>query len=309
MALTLLEASKVNPGTVVRDAIIEMFAGSTDLMLAMQWMTINGGSYAYTQDGSLPGVGFRGFNEGYTESIGVLNPQVEVLRLMGGDLDFDKKLVKYHGAEARSIFERQKVTAMGLYLTKKLIKGDSAADPKEFDGLQNRIVGSQLINAGSTNGGDPLSLLKLDEAIDAVDEPTHLVMNKAMRRILTAAARDINVGGYISYGVDALGRKVTKYNDLPILITDYDETGARYLDFNEVGSGGSTATATSIYVLSIGDGKVMGLQDGSPEVEDLGQIDAKPVLRTRIDWGCTFATMHGRCASRLRGISDAPAVD
>jgi hypothetical protein len=309
MALTLLEASKINPGTVTRDAVIEMFVGATDLMLAMQWMDITGGSYAYTQDGSLPGVAFRGINEGYAESVGVLNPQVEVLRIVGGDLDFDKALIKMHGEQARSTHERMQITAKSLYMTKKLIKGDSAANIKEFDGLQNRITGSQLISSGTTNGGDPLSLIKLDEAIDAVDNPTHLVMNKAMRRILTAAARDTSVGGFISYDVDALGRKVTKYQDLPILIADYDELGARYLDFDEIGAGGSTATATSIYCLSIGDGKLMGLQNGMPEVKDLGEIDAKPVLRTRMEWLAGFATLHGRCASRLYGISNAPAVD
>lgn len=308
MAMTLLEASKINKGDVIRSGIIEMFARESDILRVLPFVDIPGGSYHYTQEGSLPGVGFRGINQAYEESVGVLNPQVEVLRIGGGDLDVDKAILKMHGQDVRTVHEAAKVKALSLYFNKKVIKGDSTADPREFDGLQNRITGSQLIPAGSTDGGDPLSLLKLDEAIDAVDGATHLIMSKAMRRLLTAGARDADVGGFITYSVDEFGRKVTHYNDLPILICDYDETGARILDFNEVGPGGSTATATSIYVVNFSENMLTGLQNGIMEVKDLGEIDSKPVLRTRIEWLVGLAALHGRCAARLWGISNAPVT-
>ena len=308
MALTLLEASKLHTGDVVRSAVIEMFARSGDLMNAMQWTDIPGGSYHYNQEGSLPGVAFRGVNEAFAESVGILNPQVEVLRIAGGDLDVDKALIKFHGEAVRQQHEAMKVKALGLYIQKTMIKGDSLADPRVFDGLQNRINASQLIEAGSTNGGDPLSLAKLDAAVDAVDNPTHLVMSKAMRRRLTAAARTTTVGGFITYSVNEFGEKIAAYNDLPILIVDYDDTGARVIDFNEVGSGGATATATSIYVVSIGDGMLTGLQNGVMDVRDLGELQTSSVMRTRVDWYVGLAALHGRCAARLRGISDAAVV-
>lgn len=308
MALTLHEISKKYSGDVVRQTVIEMFAAASPLMSALTWMDVPGGAYNYNQEGSLPGVAFRGVNEGYSESVGVLNPQVEVLRIAGGDLDFDKALLKMHGMGARADHEGMKIKALGLYLTKKLIKGDSVADPKEFDGLQNRITGNQLIYAGTTNGGDPLSLAKLDEVIDLVDAPTHLLMSKAMRRRLSAAARSASVGGYITYTTDSFGRKVTQYNDLPILEVDYDDTGARILAFDEVASTGATATATSIYAVNLNPNYIVGLQNGDMEVTDLGEIDAKPVLRTRIEWLAGFAALHGRGAARLGGISDAAVI-
>lgn len=308
MAMTLLEASKINDGEVVRNAIIEMFARSSDLLAALPFTDIKGGAYSYTQEGTLPGVAFRGVNEGYAESVGVLNPQVEVLRIAGGDLDVDMAILDMHGEQVRTVHEAAKVKALSLYLTKKIIKGDSATDVKEFDGLQNRITGSQLIAAGATNGGDPLSLAKLDEAIDAVDSPTHLIMSKAMKRRLTQAARDTAVGGFITYSVDAFGRKVTNYNDLPILVVDTDDQGAQILDFNEVGPGGATATATSIYVVSLGPNMLTGLQNGIMKVRDLGELEGKPVMRTRVEWYVSLAALHGRCAARLWGISNAAVV-
>jgi hypothetical protein len=306
--LTLVEASKLEKGDVVRAGVIKMFAEASPLLAAIKWIDVPGGSYHYMQEGQLPGVAFRGVNESWTESTGVVVPQVEVLRIAGGELDVDTAIIEMHGEGVRTFHESQKVKALSLYLTKKLIKGDSTTDGREFDGLQNRITGSQLISAGNTNGGDPLSLLKLDEAIDAVDGATHLIMSKAMRRILTAAARDASVGGYITYSVDAFGNKVTQYNDIPILIVEDDDLGQRILDFNEVGAGGSTATCTSIYVVNLNEGYVNGLQNGGMKVKDLGEIDSKPAYRTRVGWNVSLATMHGRCAARYYGIKNVPAT-
>lgn len=304
MPMTLLEASKLNKGDVVRSAVIEMFAANSDILRVLPFMDIPGGAYHYNQEGSLPGVAFRGVNESYTESTGIINPQVEVLRIAGGDLDVDKAILKMHGEGVRSQHEAMKIKALSLYWTKKFIKGDSTADPREFDGLQNRCVGSQLIAAGATANGTALSLAKLDELVDSVDGPTHLVMSKAMVRRLAAAARDPAVGGDIEFAQDEFGKRVTVYNGLPILVVDYDDTGTRILAFNEAATSG-TATATSIYCLSIGDGMLTGIQNGTMEVNDLGEIDTKPVKRTRVEWLNGLAALHGRCASRLWSIADA----
>lgn len=305
MAMTLVEAAKYNSGDVVRSGIIEMYARTSPILRVMPFIDVTGGAYAYLQEGMLPGVAFRGFNEAFSESVGVLHPDFEVLRMSGGDLDVDKAIIDFHGEGVRTRHEMMKVKALSLYIAKKILKGDSVSDPREFDGLQNRITGSQLVNAGSTDGGDPLSLLKLDEAIDAVDEPTHLIMSRAMVRRLTAAARDTDVAGFLAYDKDAFGRRIETYNGLPILTPEMDDTGARVLDFNEIGPGGSTATATSIYVVSFGEGMLVGLQNGVMQVRDLGEIDAKPVWRTRVDWNIGMAALHGRCAARLWGISNA----
>jgi hypothetical protein len=304
MAMTLFEASKLNPGNVVQNAVIEMFARSNDLMRVMQWRDIPGGSLEYKQEGSLPGVAFRGVNEAFAESVGVINSQVETLRIAGGDLDVDRSIVKRHGPAARSEHEMMKVKALSLMIGKKLIKGDSVANPLEFDGLQNRITGSQLIAAGSTANGTPLSLYKLDEAIDAVPEATHIVCGMALRRRFTQAARDTAVGGFIQWTKDEFGRQIPSYNGLPIITPDYDETGARIFNFDEPCTSG-TDTGTSLYVVSIGPGKLIGLQNGVMDVRDLGEIDSKPVFRTRVDWDVGLAALHGRCAARLWSIADA----
>ena len=305
MAVTLVEASKILSGQVVRSGVIEMFARNSDILRVLPLSDVKGGSLAYNVEGELPGVAFRGFNEGYNESTGVVNPQVEALRIAGGDLDVDIALIRTRGQQIRSTQEQMKVKALALNLTKAFIKGDSSSDPREFDGLQNRITGKQVIAAGSTSGGDALSLNKLDELIDQVDSPTHLIMSKAMRRLLTGAARDSNIGGFIAWTKDEFGSQLAMYNDLPILIADYDDTGSRIIDFNEANPGGGSPVGTSIYCVSLQEGMIEGLQNDIMDVRDLGEIDNKPVMRTRVEWLVGLAVMHGRAAARLQGIKNA----
>ena len=308
MAITLVEAAKLYTGNVLRMGVIEMFAANSDLLAVFPFETIAGNAYQYNRESELPGVAFRGVNESYTASTGIVNPLVEALKIAGGDLDVDNFITRTQGEGVRATHEAMKIKALSLTLTKKFIKGDNSSEPREFDGLQTRITGTQLIENGTTDGGDVLSLGKLDAAIDAVDNPQYLLMSKGMRRIVTAASRLATVGGYVTYTKDNFGDTQTVYNDLPILISGRDEAGDEILAFDEVGTGGATATAQSIYVLSFGDGEVTGLQSGDMVVTDLGEQDTSPVKRTRVEWGVTMAILNGRAAARLRGIKTGAAA-
>ncbi len=301
MAVTLVEAAKLNSGEVKRSAVIELFAESSALLREIPFEDIAGGSLAYSREETLPGIAFRGVNEGYDESTGVLNPMTEVLHIAGGDLDVDVFIVQTRGQAQRSVQEKMKIKALSYAWAQSFIKGDSSVDPRVMDGLQVRLTGTQKIAAGSTANGTPLSLAKLDEAIDAVTNPTHIIMNKAMRRRLTQAARNTAVGGFITYTKDAFGRPVSVYNDLPILV---EEDDTEFLPFTEAATSG-TATGTSIYVVSLSEGMLHGIQNGEMRVKDLGELQEKPVYRTRVEWYAGIALMHGRSAARLWSISDA----
>lgn len=305
MALTLIEAAKLETGDVVRSAIIELYAGSSEILRILPFEDIAGNALKYNREANLPGVGFRGVNEAYTASTGVLNPITEPLVIAGGDLDVDRFILKTMGMGHRARHEAMKVRALALAFTRKFLKGSQESDPREFDGLQTRVVGNQLIAAGSTANGTPLSLAKLDEAIDQTLNPTHLIMNKSMARKLTVAARTSAVGGNITYTVDEFGKRVMEYNGLPIITVDLDGDGVSILPFNEAATSG-TATATSIYVVSMGGDGVTGIQNGGIDVRDLGELQTAPVFRTRVEWFPGLAVFNGRAVTRLWSIADAP---
>lgn len=304
MAVTLVEAAKqtTNP---IQSAVIEMYARASDIMRVLPITTISGNALRYNREETLPGIGFRGVNEAYEESTGILNPVTEPLVIAGGDLDVDKFIVSTMGENQRAVQEAMKVKALALAWTKQFIKGDADSDPRGYDGLQVRLTGDQLFYTGTTDGGDALSLADLDELIDRVENPTHLIMSKGMRRLLTAAARLYTVGGYITYEADEFGRQITKYNDLPILIAGSDDAGSDIIAFDEVGYSGSTAKSTSIYCVSFEEGMLGGIQNGDMMVSDLGELEEKPCYRTRVEWYAGIACYHGKAAARLGGIKNA----
>lgn len=307
MALTLVEAAKLNSGDVLKQSIIEIYAGSSDILANLPFENINGNAMKYNREGAYPGVGFRGVNEAYTASTGVLNPITEALVIAGGDLDVDKFILDTMGQNQRAVHEAMKVRALALAWTNKFINGDTASDPREFDGLYVRATGNQVISAGSTANGAALSLAKLDEAIDQCLNPTHLIMNKAMARRLAAAARLYTVGGFINYELNAFGQRVMQYNGLPILTVDLDNTGASILGFDEPAASG-TDTATSIYVISAGNDGLIGLQNGGIDVRDMGELQTAPVFRTRVEWYNGLACFNGRAIVRLKNIGDLAIV-
>jgi len=304
-ALTLTESAKLETGDVLKQTITELYAGSSDVLATLPFDDITGGSLSYLSEESYPGVGFRGVNEKYDASVGILNPKTEVLTIAGGDLDVDKFIVKTRGMRQRAVQESLKIRALGLAWTEKFIKGDSLTEKREFDGLQTRLVGNQKMEAGNTANGTALSLASLDEAIRRTLFPTHLLMSSKMAIKFGAAARNTTVGGYITYSTDQLGQDVMKYNNLPILTVDLNGAGDEVLAFNEASTSG-TATSTSIYVMSIGDSGVMGIQNGGLDVTDLGELQDSPLYRTRVEWYSGFGVFNGRAATRLWSIADAP---
>jgi hypothetical protein len=147
-----------------------------------------------------------------------------------------------------------------------------------------------------------------------VDNPTHLIMNKPMRRRLNDASRSTSVSGFMSRMDGEFGRKVDMYQDLPILIAWQDNADAEILPFSEASVDGTSTDNCSIYCVSFRDGMIDGLDFRNCEgghgisVRDLGELESKPVMRTRIDWHTSIATQHGRCGARLRGIKNQAVI-
>lgn len=294
--LTLVEASKLaaNNGDALSASIGLKFAKESQILGVLPFETINGTAYQYNREETLAGVAFRGVNETYTPSTGVINPLVEALKIVGGNLDVDPFIIAGQGESARTTHTMLKVKAAALLWTKKFIKGDSTTDPREFDGLQTRLTGDQVIS----NGTAGLSLDKLRQAIDQTDDPTGIIMSKAMRRRLTAAANNTSVGGFVTYDTDSFARRVTFFDDLPIIEIDRDNTNTDILGFTEASS------TTSIYVVSFNDGGVKGIQSNMLTAEDMGRTD-DGFYRTRVDWFNSIVAENGRAATRLSGITDA----
>ena len=310
MALTISEAAKLaaNNYEFHKAAVLATFAESSPLMRNMVVETVPGLSYTWTREAfTSGGVGFRGINEGFASDQGTFETLSVVLKEAGGDMDIDIKLLRNaaNGDEIRARHQALKSKTLGQLCASKLILGDSGADAREFDGLKIKTGGASPTAGGQVidNGGGALSLKKLDELMDSVDNNVgmkYLVMSKAMRRNLTAFLRN---SVSISTGRDEFGSQIISYNGCPIL--EADESGnIATIGFDEEGS-----TTTSIYCVAIGESGLKVVQGaGGMDVRSLGERDSQPQERIRVDWSIALVDEHPRCAARLFSMTNATAT-
>ncbi len=298
--LTITEWAKLNPDQLT-SGIVEIFATENPVLAALPFINIAGNAYTYNRETSLPGVAFRGFNEGYVESTGVVNPLTETLTILGGDSDFDVAQIAMQTGDndTRAIHDGLKAKAATLTWLRTFFDGDTSVNPKEFDGLNRRLTGEQVLSAGAN--GNVLTLEMLDELVDAVrGTPSLLLMNKTIRRKARQLARGVNA---LTISTDHLGRELDGYAGVPFGLIEDDETGADILAFDE--AQGTANATSSIYAVRFGADTLHGIQTKPIEARDLGEVDDKPALRTRTEWYSGVVVKHPKAAARLKGIKAA----
>lgn len=319
MVQTLLEYAKTVEDPVQR-AIIELFPYESDILENIPFKTAPGGRYGYQREGALPSnMAFRGLNEEPSEGHGVINESTESCYPLAGNIDVDRVMINRYGPERRATEERMQIKAKAHAWTDAFINGDTGTAPAEMTGLKKRlqIVGGSVdgsnydsrVYANSTaSGGAALSLANLDIAIGLVENPTHILMPKAILDRFGAATRDTGVSGFITWDRNDLGKRVARYNGLPIL-TGYGITphGA-FLDFDEVGYGGGSAVTASIYITSFSEMGVCGLETKEMEVTDMGLLENGVHYRTNVEHDVGMCIEGAYSAMRMTSITNAAIV-
>ncbi|MFF7689721.1 major capsid protein [Streptomyces syringium] len=315
MALTLPEAAKLST-TDLQRGVIETFVQESSILDRLPMLTIQGNSYAYNEEATLPGVQFRAVNEAYAESTGTVNQRSESLVILGGDADVDKFIVRTRGNlnDQRAIQTRMKVKAAAFKFQDAFFNGDVATEPKGFDGLRKRLTGAQVISAGTNGapivgaGGDDSHKFfdLLDSLVAQVPGLTSangaLYANRAVIAKIKSAAR--RIGGYEMVRESLTGKLVATYNGIPLLDPGQTAAGVDILPQTE--TQGTATDASSIYAVRFGEAEddraVTGLTNGGIEVTDLGELESKPSYRTRIEFYTGLAVFGGRGAARLNGV-------
>lgn len=299
--------------------VIETVNGSSPILDFLPFMPLDNDTFKYNSEGALPGISYRNYNEEYPESTGVINPTIEKLQMFGGDSDIDVKQMEANGGIPwRESKDMQKAKAQGLFFTNEFIVGDSQSGAvTRIDGLRTRITGNQILDAGSTNGGDELTLDMLDELTMLVDGETpdlllmHPFFKLKINRLMRGAVQATEpVSGNF-------GRIYQTYASIPMAtfgsfqLEDVTNPGT-YLTFDPLGfnepdlDDGDQSVTSSIYAINFGQGEyVSGLQCGAFDVEDCGKLPGTNMQRTKLDWMAGLALFHPKSAARLRGLKKA----
>lgn len=314
MALTLAESAKLSQDDLQR-GVLETFVQESSVLDRIPFLTIQGNAYAYNEEATLPGVEFRAVNSGYNESTGTVNPKSEKLVILGGDADVDRFIVQTRGNlnDQRAVQTRMKVKAASYKFQDHFINGDTAVDVNGFDGLKKRLTGAQVI-AAATNGMGPVA--GGHDFFDALDALLAQVPgisggngalytnSKIIAKIKSSARR---LGG-VEMIREALTQKmIATYNGVPLLDIGQKADGTDILPMTE--TQGTSTVSGSIYAVRFGsaegDQAVTGLTNGGVQVRDLGELDTKPVFRTRLEFYTGLAVFGGKGAARLTGVLSA----
>ncbi len=310
MAVTLAQSASLSQDQL-RRGVIEMFLLESTVLDQIQFEDVQGNAYAYNEEGTLPGVAFRGVNSAYVESTGTVNPKTEKLTIYGGDADVDRFIVQTRGNlnDQRAVQTRLKVKSLVIGFQDNFVNGDSAVDTLSFDGLKKRLAGGQVIDAaanglpvvGSSDADRHAFFDKVDELISAVPGGAGaLYMNSAIRGKFRSAAR--RIGGW-DMTRDEFGRSIEYYNGVRIADIGKKADGTEIIPQTE--TQGTATTASSLYAVRWAEGEedtgVLGLWNGGVMVDDLGLIHEKPVYRTRVELYGGLAVL-GKGAARLRGV-------
>jgi HK97 family phage major capsid protein len=290
MALTLTESAKLSQNTLQR-GVIEVMVRSSAILEILPFMEVVGNAYAYNQVSSLPTVAFRDINDGYSEASAGFTQVTESLKMLGGDVDVDKFLAQTRGNinDQRAIQTELKAKAIAEKYTSTFLCGDTTSDALSFNGMRKRLNGTSqtFAVADSTNGA--LTLDDLNKLVDKVPFGCDvLVMNRTTRRIILNLLQAST--HYIETGKDAFGRPVEMYAGIPIRIVEDAMLPA-------------VSSAHEIFAIKLGAmTDVCGIQNGGITVTDIGELETKPVYRTRIEWYCGACVFNPLSIASLTGI-------
>jgi hypothetical protein len=317
MAVTLAQAALLSQNDLQR-GVIETFVQESPVLDRLPLLEIEGNAYAYNEEASLPGVAFRAVNEAYVESTGAVNQKTEALVILGGDADVDRFIVKTRGNlnDQRATQTRLKVKAASYKFQDTFFNGDVTVDTKAFDGLKKRLVGAQVVDYATNGAGVNTDDTVRNGFFDALDDLVARVpglnatngaiyANRLILGKIKSAGR--RVGGVDFFKEDTTGKRILAWNGIPILDPGQNPAGAEILPLTE--TQGTSVDASSVYAVKFGedetDAGVTGLTNGGVMVDDLGQLQEKPVYRTRIEFYCGLGVFGGKAAARLRGVRNS----
>jgi hypothetical protein len=326
MAVTLAQAALLSENDL-QAGVLERFIIESPVLDRLPLKPIEGNAYAYNAEATLPGVEFRAVNAAYTESTGTVVQASESLVILGGDADVDT-FIQATRSNLNDQLETQinlKVKAAAYKFQDAFFNGDVAVDANSFDGLKKRLTGAQVILAGTNgipvvgNGGTDIQTFLdfLDALLSAAKISGGngaLYANDLIMPRIVSAARRANIASEQVFTVGPVDKRITAYRGTPILDPGNKLDGSRILPQTE--TAGSSSVTSSVYAVRFGndeaDQAVTGLvntnHEGANSIEEgifavkrLGEQQAKPAHRVRIEGFLGLATFGGQAASRGTG--------
>ncbi len=306
MALILEEAAKLSNDMLLQ-GVVETIIKDSPILQRLPFIEIVGNGLTYNQEKTLPGIDFYDVGDTWVESTPTFEQKTANLKIMGGDADVDNflKSTRSNVQDLEAAIIELKAKALRQKFEEIFIYGDSATNPKQFEGLKKLIntgaASSQVIAMGAT--GATLTLAKLDELIDAIKggKSDMLLMSRRSRRKINALVRAS--GGMMETDRDKWGNFVQFWDGVPIGVNDWILDTHTLATSLETGTTGGTCS--TIYAIQSGEGALCGLTSpGGIQVEHIGSLESKDASRTRVKFYTAIALFSSVKAAALIGVQD-----
>lgn len=294
MAMTLTEAAKLS-NNIVLQGVVETIVKESAILQTLPFIDINGNALVYNQENVLPSAEWHAVGDTWNESTPSFTQQTATLTILGGDADVDSYIqqTRTNIQDIEAVVIELKAKAVRYAFEDAFLTGNASTTPNQFNGLAQLVTSGQVITAG-TNGAT-MTLAMLDQLVDLVKpgKPDMLVMSRRQRRALTQLVR--SSGSFMEIRQNEYGMWQEFYNGIPIGINDHQP---------DTETQGSSSTASSVYAVQFGEGRIAGLQGaGGLQVERVGPLETKDAIRWRIKWYVGLACFGTLCLARLQGLT------
>jgi HK97 family phage major capsid protein len=293
VALTLAEASKLS-NDVLLAGVIETIIKDSPILQALPFIEIVGNGLTYNRENAAATAAFYDVGDTWSESTPTFTQVTATLKIVGGDADIDNFLLATRSnlQDLEAAVVQLKAKAVQQKFEDTFVNGDTAGDPKSFDGIDKLTDSGQTVSMGA-NGGS-LTLAKLDELVDLIKrgKPDILLMSKRSRRSLNNLAR--TSGGFLETDRNEFGQMVQYYDGIPVGICDF---------ISDAKTVGTSADCSTIYAVQLGEGALSGLTaPGGLQVERVGSLETKDASRTRVKWYVSLALFNTLKLAKLIGV-------
>lgn len=317
MAVTLLDASQVTEETSQLN-IVPIIVETVPEFAKIPFETAKTLQYEYTVESALPTPAFRGFGEAYTGSNATFFKDRIDLKLLGCQVDLDRKQAKLPLVDQTTMVTKQldaQARAVALFFKKQLFKGKVGENPKAFNGIDYYLSqsdfsaqtislnasGSTIASAGAAVVLEKmLGLVGLMRDIDAFYTNRTILFHLAALAKTKATNEEFAREFTIKFEevLPGIKRPVGYFMGIPMYAVDKDHTGTEILTFTE------TNSTSGIYAVKWGKNYFCPVQDQEMGPEMFAYEDGTG-RHIGSDWAVNVVPEQVECIAKLDQIKAA----
>lgn len=299
MPLLAVEAAKLSIEDRQR-GIIEEIIDKDEMFALLPFVQANDETYSYVRElTNAQGAWIDPYEE-LEESASTFQPVSTKLKRIAGQVDIDNFMIEVQSNlnNQAAIQLALKAKGMGKQFRQEVVNGDTAVNPKGFDGLRKLVVAGQTLYAGANGGA--VSYSALDELLDAVKNGADaLMMRQGTWRAIRALNRAMGGNTAETVMIPNFGQPVKAYDGVPVIINDFLPTTE---------DRGTATDTCSIYAVRMNevDGLhgLFGGESAGFRMEKVGLLQGKDATRWRMKWYAGLALKATHSVARLAGITN-----